>query len=73
MIVAACRSGWSYAILETWSFDVSFSTHDALKAGVTEIGWHRVVVSALDRDEAALVACQMVAIHHIPTGCWDRV
>jgi hypothetical protein len=45
----------------TFSFDVSFSSHDALKAGVTEPDWHRVVVSAPDRDTAALTACQMVA------------
>lgn len=54
----------------TFSFDVAYSTRDALKAGVTEIGWHRVVVSAPDRDEAALLACCCVGM---PTGCWDRI
>lgn len=56
-----------------FSFDVAFSTHDALKAGVTELGWHRVVVAANDRTEAALTACQMVACHDMPTAIYDRI
>lgn len=57
----------------TWSFDVEFSTHDALKAGIVELGWHRVVIESDDRDEAALTACQMVATHHTPTAIYDRI
>lgn len=57
----------------TFSFDVAYSTHDALKAGIVELGWHRVVVEAPDRDEAALVACQMVAFTGIPTAVYDRI
>lgn len=57
----------------TWSFDVAFSTHDALRRGVVELGWHRVVVQASNRDEAALIACQLVACHHMPTAVYDRV
>lgn len=57
----------------TFSFDVAYSTHDALKTGIVELGWHRVVVEASDRDEAALVACQMVARTGIPTAVYDRI
>lgn len=58
-----------------WSFDVAFSTHDLLRAGVTEADWHRVVVEAPDRDEAALLACQMVACstRSMPTALYDRI
>lgn len=59
--------------MTSWSFDVAFSTHDALKAGVCELGWHRVVVEAPDRDEAALVACQMVSCHSMATAIYDRI
>lgn len=57
----------------TFSFDVAYSTHEALKAGVVELDWHRVVVSAADRDEAALIACQMVAFSGMPTAVYDRI
>lgn len=57
----------------TFSFDVAFSSHDALKAGIVELDWHRVVVEAPGRDEAALVACQMVAFTGIPTAVYDRI
>jgi hypothetical protein len=57
----------------TFSFDVAFSTHDLLKAGVTEADWHRVVVAADDRDEAALLACQMVCCHDTATAIYDRI
>lgn len=57
----------------TWSFDISWSTHDALKAGITELGYNRVVVAADSHDEAALIACQMVACHGMPTALYDRI
>lgn len=57
----------------TFSFDVAYSTHDLLKAGVVEAGWHRVVVAAEDRDEAALLACQMVCTHDMATAIYDRI
>jgi hypothetical protein len=63
-----------------YSFDVTISTHDLLKAGVTEARlWgspehhHRVVVDAPTRNEAALTAAQMVSCHGIYTGVYDRI
>lgn len=64
-----------------YSFDATVSTHDLLKAGVTEARLpgsrhrhHRVVVDADDRDEAALIAAQMVsAVWGMCTGLYDRV
>jgi hypothetical protein len=53
-----------------FSFDVTVSTHNLLKAGVTEAriygspyNHHRIVVAAPDRDTAALVAAQMAGGH----------
>lgn len=34
---------------------------------------HRIVVEAPDRDEAALIACQMAACWAMPTGLYDRI
>lgn len=56
-----------------FSFDVAFSTHDLLQLGVAEVDWHRVVVEASTRDEAALLACQMVSCHSMCTGIYDRI
>jgi hypothetical protein len=63
-----------------WSFDTTVSTHDLLKAGVTEARLlgsphhhHRVVVAAETRDEAALLAAQMVSCTAICTGLYDRI
>lgn len=56
-----------------WSFDVAYSTHAALRVGICELDWHRVVIEAPDRDDAALLACQMVMRHHIPTAVYDRI
>lgn len=57
-----------------FSFDVAFSSHDWLKRGVTEFDWHRVVVDAPDRDDAALAACQMLAGRNLmPTAIYDRI
>ncbi len=65
----------------TFSFDATFSTHNLLKVGIVEARipgsqhhHHRVVVAADTRDEAALLACQMVAATTgIPTGLYDRI
>jgi hypothetical protein len=65
-----------------YAFDATVSSYDLLKAGVTEARLpgsphrhHRVLVEADSRDEAALVAAQMVSC--IPgvvcTGLYDRV
>lgn len=67
--------------MTAYSFDATFSTHDLLKAGVTEARipgsqhhHHRVVVEAETRDEAALVAAQMVStVFGMCTGLYDRV
>lgn len=59
--------------MTAFSFDVAFSTHDQLKVGVVEADWHRVVVAAVDRDEAALLACQMVCCHDMATAIYDRI
>lgn len=66
--------------MTVFSFDATVSTHDLLKAGVTEARLpgsphrhHRVVVAADTRDEAALVAAQMVSCQWVCTGLYDRV
>lgn len=66
--------------MPVFSFDTTVSTHDLLKAGVTEARLpgsqhrhHRVVVAAEDRDEAALLAAQMVLCTGICTGVYDRI
>lgn len=68
--------------MTAFSFDATVSTHDLLKAGVTEARLpgsphrhHRVVVEAEDRDTAALLAAQMVTVttHAICTGLYDRI
>lgn len=66
--------------MAVFSFDVTVSTHDLLKVGVTAgrffgcpANHHRVVVSADDRDDAALVAAQMASCHGVCTGVYDRI
>lgn len=67
--------------MTTFSFDATVSTHYLLKAGVTEARLpgsphrhHRVVVEAPTRDEAALIAAQMVSTTWgICTGLYDRI
>jgi hypothetical protein len=67
--------------MPVFSFDATVSTHDLLKAGVTEArlpgsehAHHRVVVAANTRDEAALLAAQMVsAVWGMCTGLYDRI
>lgn len=65
-----------------FAFDATVSTHNLLKAGITEARLpgsshrhHRVLVEAETRDEAALIASQMVSC--IPgamcTGLYDRI
>lgn len=64
-----------------WSFDATVSTHDLLKAGVTEARipgsqhrHHRVVVEAENRDTAALIAAQMASAGQwLCTGLYDRI
>lgn len=57
-----------------WAFDVSFSTHDLLKEGITEWRWRRVVVWEENFTEARLIACQMViALGFYATGCYVRI
>ena len=63
-----------------WPFDVTVSSHDMLKAGVTAARLpggserhHRVVVAAGSRDEAALIAAQMASCQEVCTGVYDRI
>lgn len=64
-----------------YSFDATASTHEQLKRGITEARMfgsqhthHRVVVAAEDRDEAALIAAQIVSCTHtLCTGLFDRI
>jgi hypothetical protein len=47
-----------------YAVDVTVSTHDDLKAGVVEVGWFRVLISAdeVSSDcEARLLAAQMAS------------
>lgn len=53
---------------KSWSFDVTVSTHDDLKRGVTELRrcgsqypWRRVTVSGATHTEAFLTAYAMSA------------
>lgn len=67
--------------MTVYSFDATASTHDLLKCGITEArmhgsqhAHHRVVVAADTRDEAALLAAQMVCCTHtMCTGLYDRL
>lgn len=67
--------------MTTFSFDATVSTNYLLRAGVTEARLpgsphthHRVAVEAPTRDEAALIAAQMVsATWGICTGIYDRI
>jgi hypothetical protein len=63
-----------------YSFDVTVSTHDLLKAGVVTARLpgsperhHRIVVAADTRNEAALIAAQMTSWWGVCTGVYDRV
>lgn len=66
--------------LPVFSFDVTVSTHDLLKVGVTEARLpgsqhhhHRIVVAAETRNEAALLAAQMASVRWTCTGLYDRI
>jgi hypothetical protein len=66
--------------MTVWSFDVTVSTHDLLKAGVVAARlWgsqerhHRIVVAADSRNEAALIAAQMASCTATCTGVYDRI
>lgn len=66
--------------MASYSFDVTVSTHDLLRAGVVAArlpgcpeDHHRVVVAAGSRNEAALIAAQMASCHGVCTGVYDRI
>ena len=66
--------------VKIFSFDATVSANDLLKQGVTEARLygsqhthHRVVVAGRDRNEAALIAAQMVSCHAMCTGLYDRI
>jgi hypothetical protein len=68
--------------MDIYSFDVTVSSHDLLKRGITEARLpgsphhhHRVVVAADNRDDAALAAAQMAACipNAMVTGVYDRI
>lgn len=63
-----------------YSFDVTVSTHDLLRVGVTAARLygsperhHRIVVGADSRNEASLIAAQMASHHGMWTGVYDRI
>lgn len=64
-----------------YSFDVTVSTHDDLKRGVTELKvkgsqhrWHRIVVWADDGGEAFHTAFAMLYVQGwYVTGIYDRI
>jgi hypothetical protein len=66
--------------MQVFSFDVIVSTHDLLRRGIVAgrlhgslNHHHRIVVIADDRNEAALIACQMASCHAMCTGIYDRI
>jgi hypothetical protein len=65
--------------METFSFDVSMSSHDLLREGVVARpvccgrDWHRIVVMDTDVVSAHLVAAQMAACHGMVTEISLRV
>lgn len=54
--------------MQTFVVDVQFSTHDALKDGITSLGFRRFRVLADDGDHATLIAAQWVAADRITSG-----
>lgn len=73
-------SAWATWMSRVYSFDVTVSTHDLLRAGVTagrlrgsQERHHRIVVAAGTRNEAALIAAQMASQHGTCTGVYDRI
>lgn len=65
-----------------YAFDATVSSYDLLQTGVTEARLpgsphrhHRVLVEADCRDDAALIAAQMVSCipGFVCTGLYDRV
>jgi hypothetical protein len=65
--------------VRAFSFDVTVSTHDLLKLGITEARFvgaeanhHRIVVAAETVEEAALVAAQMASCKYMCTGVYYR-
>jgi hypothetical protein len=65
---------------QVFSFDVTVSTHDLLKRGITAgrfVGapahHHRIVVSASSFLDAHLIAAQMASLHGVVTGVFVRI
>lgn len=63
-----------------YSFDVTISSHDLLKRGVTEARLpgsphhhHRIVVEAENETEGSLIAAQMASCQWMVTGVYLRV
>lgn len=62
-----------------WSFDITVSTHDALKLGIIALGLppydhHRVVVAAQSHTEAFHIAFAMLYVRgYYVTGIYDRI
>lgn len=47
--------------MQVFTIDVDYSTHDALKSGVTALGFRRFILADTDAINAQLVAAQWVA------------
>ena len=56
-----------------FSFDVAISTHALIRLGILEPHYSRVLVTAPNRIEAALVACLMAGRHGVVTALYDRI
>lgn len=55
--------------MQTFTIDVSYSTHYDLQKGITQLGFRRVRVLADSGDQASLIAAQIVACHGVmPTA-----
>lgn len=54
--------------MPTFIVDVEFSTHDALKDGITALGFRRFSIKADTGDHATLIAAQWVAADRITGG-----
>lgn len=50
-----------------YTVDVTFATHDQVKAGNHAAHWSRVIVMADSGDDAILAACQLVATMNLGT------
>jgi hypothetical protein len=65
--------------MKVFSFDVTVSTHDNLKRGITAMGMspydhHRIVVASDDHTEAFYTAFSMMYVRgYYVTGVYDRI